>query len=103
MCLANVHASPQAVQTFEHRNIYASAPGTDRAALAVVAAGPVASTGKDAAALDLVLEKALIFDPDYAQRAGHDAEFLGTTLAMPTVDHAKTAELYLASDYKLNF
>lgn len=84
-------------------HIYASAPGTDRAALAVVADGPVALTGKDAAALDLVLEKALIFDPDYAQREGYDAEFLGTTLAMPTVDHAKTAELYLASDYKLYF
>ena len=84
-------------------HIYASAPGADRAGTAVVAAGPAKPTAGDAAELDLVLEKALIFDPDYAQREGYDAEFLGTTLAMPTVDHAKTAELYVLSDYKLHF
>lgn len=56
-----------------------------------------------AALAGTVEEKALVFDPNYAQRVGYKADFLGTDVPLPTVTQDRSEELYSVSDYKKYF
>lgn len=48
-------------------------------------------------------EKALVFDPAYAERGGYDAQFLGVTIPLPGIDPSKREEMYSVTDYKTYF
>lgn len=82
----HVHAAPLAPTV---------APATDTA--------PPALTAGAAALPDTAAEKALVFDPDYARRAGYRRDFLGTEVPLPTLTPERMAELYTAGDYRRYF
>ncbi len=72
----------------------------------VHAAAPASSVSADAIVLTPKSErpagfpeKALVFDPSYAERSGYDPEFLGVSLPLPAVEPSRVDELYCAPDY----
>lgn len=46
-----------------------------------------------------VVEKALVFDPDYAARKGYNPRFLGVEVPLPRVQGASAADLYTVAQY----
>jgi len=86
--------------TFHH---YAER-GTAQVLPAVVPNGGAAPAAAIPSSVAMVqVEKALVFDPAYAERPGFDRHFLGAgaTIELPTLDHARHGgKFYSVKDYK---